>query len=100
MSTGQIAFIGEPKADRKTTAARVFHHLGPITYRHNNPPTARCSSTLQRLGSRAARKAFTHGVMSKRNPLWVENHRVNHGKRERGRRGSTFFAVSPQRRID
>jgi hypothetical protein len=40
MSTGEIALVGEPKADRKTIAARFFHHLGRITYGHNNPPTA------------------------------------------------------------
>src|ERR1700732_1817141 len=40
MSTGEIALVGEPKADRKTIAARFFHHLGPTTYGHNNPPTA------------------------------------------------------------
>ena len=37
MSTGEIALVGEPKADRKTIAARFFHHLGAITYGHNNP---------------------------------------------------------------
>jgi threonine dehydrogenase-like Zn-dependent dehydrogenase len=42
MSTGEIALVGEPKADRKTFAARFFHHLGRITFGHDDPPTGRC----------------------------------------------------------
>ncbi|MGA8060296.1 MAG: hypothetical protein WB999_18770, partial [Candidatus Binataceae bacterium] len=39
MSTGEIALVGESKADRKTIAARFSHHLARITHGNNNPPT-------------------------------------------------------------
>jgi hypothetical protein len=47
MSTGEIALVGEPKSDRKTIAARFFHHLARITYGNNNPPAARCLSMMR-----------------------------------------------------
>src|SRR5580704_12267528 len=47
MSTGEIALVGEPKADRKTVAAGFFHPLGLITYGLHNPPTPRCFSMNQ-----------------------------------------------------
>src|SRR5579864_9126131 len=42
MSTGEIALVGEPKADRKTIAAGLLHHLAVNTYGRNNPSIARC----------------------------------------------------------
>src|SRR5579864_7059514 len=40
MRTGEIALVGEPKADRKTIGAGFFHHLGAITFRNDDTPTS------------------------------------------------------------
>jgi hypothetical protein len=47
MSTGEIALVGQSKADRKTIAVGFLRHLGPTTYRHNHAPTARSFSMNQ-----------------------------------------------------
>src|SRR5215469_6832134 len=44
MRTGEIAVVGETKADRKTLAGGFFQHRGGITH---NTPTARAISISQ-----------------------------------------------------